>query len=274
MPFLFPGFLKKAVTFSYDDGARQDIRLAECFRRHCLKATFNLNSGYLGATGLLLHEGFELCFDRIRPDEVKDLYRGFEVASHSVTHPDLRGTEDRRIQEEVAADVKALERLSGQSITGFAYPGGLYDDKLIERLAGLGIHYARTIESTGGFSFPDQLLAWHPSCHDADDRALGLVQRLIGEETEECRLLFIWGHSFELDKNDFDRWGHLERLCTLLGGRNDIWYATNGEICRYLKAAQAVKRDSAGRLLNPSVMPVYWKEGEERMVLPGKKSGC
>lgn len=38
----------KAITFSYDDGAVQDIRLIELLNRYGLKATFNLNSGLLG----------------------------------------------------------------------------------------------------------------------------------------------------------------------------------------------------------------------------------
>ena len=35
---------KKALTFSYDDGVTQDIRLIEIFNKYNLKATFNLNS--------------------------------------------------------------------------------------------------------------------------------------------------------------------------------------------------------------------------------------
>ena len=37
----------KAVTFSYDDGVTQDIRLVEILNRYNLKATFNLNSELL-----------------------------------------------------------------------------------------------------------------------------------------------------------------------------------------------------------------------------------
>ena len=37
----YPGGLTKAVTFSYDDGVRQDRRLAELFTRCGMKATFN-----------------------------------------------------------------------------------------------------------------------------------------------------------------------------------------------------------------------------------------
>ena len=39
---------KKAITFSYDDGVTQDIRLIELLNKYNLKCTFNLNSELLG----------------------------------------------------------------------------------------------------------------------------------------------------------------------------------------------------------------------------------
>jgi len=44
---MFNGKLK-AVTFSYDDGVMQDVRLIELLDKYNLKATFNLNSGNFG----------------------------------------------------------------------------------------------------------------------------------------------------------------------------------------------------------------------------------
>ena len=38
----------KALTFSYDDGVTQDVRLAELFHKYGMKATFNINSNRLG----------------------------------------------------------------------------------------------------------------------------------------------------------------------------------------------------------------------------------
>lgn len=35
----------KALTFSFDDGQIQDIRLANLFNKYNLKATFNVSSG-------------------------------------------------------------------------------------------------------------------------------------------------------------------------------------------------------------------------------------
>ena len=48
MEFTYPQGLKKALTFSYDDGREFDRRLVEVFNQHGLKGTFHLNSGTLG----------------------------------------------------------------------------------------------------------------------------------------------------------------------------------------------------------------------------------
>lgn len=45
---LFPGAKAKAFTLSYDDGVRQDIRLAALFRKYNVKGTFNIGYGVLG----------------------------------------------------------------------------------------------------------------------------------------------------------------------------------------------------------------------------------
>ena len=47
----------KAVTFSYDDGVTQDIRMINLLNKYGLKATFNLNSELLGRDGHLIREG-------------------------------------------------------------------------------------------------------------------------------------------------------------------------------------------------------------------------
>ena len=78
MEFTYPQGLKKALTFSYDDGREFDRRLVEIFNQHGLKGTFHLNSGTLG-----LHAPNG---DFVAPGEVKELYQGHEVAVHTVSH--------------------------------------------------------------------------------------------------------------------------------------------------------------------------------------------
>ena len=40
----FPEGKAKAVTFSYDDGVRQDLKFSDVLEKYQIKATFNLNS--------------------------------------------------------------------------------------------------------------------------------------------------------------------------------------------------------------------------------------
>ncbi len=228
----------KILTFSYDDGVRQDIRLCELFKKYGMRATFNLNSGSLGNVGRIKHYGFDVCFDKMRPDEVKDLYKlsdGFEVAAHGVYHKNLPDLSDEEFINEIKEDRITLENLSGQTITGGAYACGRFNEKSGALLEKCGIYYYRTILDTHDFSIPQNFNYWHPTCHDNDDRIFELAEKFIKLDGEKDALFYIWGHSFELDKNDKDRWYNMEKLCNMLSGKNDIVYATNAEAKKLLE---------------------------------------
>ena len=75
---------RKSVTFSYDDGVVQDIRLIELLNRYGLKCTFNLNSALLGKPGLLIRENQRICHYKVHPEDVKYIYEdvaAFEYGS-------------------------------------------------------------------------------------------------------------------------------------------------------------------------------------------------
>ena len=77
----------KAVTFSYDDGVMQDKRLVEIFNKYGMKATFNLNSGMMYNECIWNTNGVDVI--RMSHDECLKTFAGHEVASHTLTHPDL-----------------------------------------------------------------------------------------------------------------------------------------------------------------------------------------
>ena len=79
---MFDGKMK-AVTFSYDDGVTQDQRLISLFNKYGLKATFNLNSGLLGNGGSLVREDVTVAHVKPRPEEIRKIYEGHEIASHT-----------------------------------------------------------------------------------------------------------------------------------------------------------------------------------------------
>lgn len=270
MRFLFPGFRPKALTFSYDDGCCQDRRLTELFRKYGVRATFNLNSGFLGCKGPITHGGFTVPFDRSEPEEIGALYRGFEVASHNATHYNMSKHTPETIREELTADTGTLRRLTEQPVEGFAYPCGGFNHHSHEFLAEAGIRYARTGISTYNFTLPQNFYYWNPTCHDRSPRLAELVRRFTEGAPEEMWLLYIWGHSFELDKDDIDRWDNLESHLQALSGRDDIWYAENIEICDYVTACRAceVWKD---RAYNPTEREIFACRGETRFVLaPGE----
>ena len=61
----------KAITFSYDDGVTQDIRLIELLNKYGLKCTFNLNSELLSKKGMLIREVKRIAHYKIHTDDVK-----------------------------------------------------------------------------------------------------------------------------------------------------------------------------------------------------------
>lgn len=46
---------------------------------------------------------------------------------------------------------------------------------------------------------------------------------------DEHKLLYIWGHSYELD-SEYISWEKFERIIKKLSGKNDIFYGTNSQV--------------------------------------------
>ena len=88
---------KKAITFSFDDGVKQDVRLIEILNKYSLKGTFNLNSELLGNKNTLDCFGKIVSHDKLDPSEVASVYKGHEVAAHTLTHPNLTTLSEQEI---------------------------------------------------------------------------------------------------------------------------------------------------------------------------------
>ena len=104
----------KAITFSYDDGIAQDIRLIELLNKYGLKSTFNLNSAQLGNHTMIVREGKDIHFNKIAKEDIKTVYAGHEIASHTFTHPHLNNLDMGGIAYEVIKDRELLEEKTGK----------------------------------------------------------------------------------------------------------------------------------------------------------------
>ncbi len=223
---------KKAVTFSFDDGVKQDIRLIEIFNKYGLKGTFNLNSGFLGLEGTLDRNGRTVRHDKVEKDRVKEIYKGHEVAVHTLTHPNLTGLEKDEIIRQVEEDRKALSQICGYEVVSMAYPcGGVNNDDRVAEIIreNTGVRFSRGLESTYSFDLQENLMRFKPTVYYIEDCLDKVVDKFLSLEREEPSLLYIWGHSYEMEA-EYISWEKFEEVCKRLSGHGDIFYGTNKEV--------------------------------------------
>lgn len=222
----------KAVTFSYDDGVTQDIRLVEILNRYGLKATFNLNSGLLGKSGSLDILGKKISHNKIQPNEITEIYKGHEIAAHTLTHPDMTEMTADEVIRQVEQDRLNLGELTGVEVVGMAYPGRQpnYNSRIAQIIENsTGVKYARTTICSNDFSPQRDLYEFHPSVFHRDwERLYSLAEKFIELDPTSERIFYIWGHSYEFDIND--EWDKFEEFCKFISNRSDIFYGTNKEI--------------------------------------------
>ena len=223
----------KAVTFSYDDGITQDIRLIELLNKYNLKCTFNLNSELFGKKGILIRNGLRIAHYKFHPEDVKYVYEGHEIAAHTLTHPNLTTCEDAEIIRQVESDRLNLSQMAGYEVVGMAYPGGGVNnnDHVAEVIKNnTGIRYCRTADSNRSFEVQENLFRFHPTSYHLDfDEMIALGAKFIEMKPEKPQIFYIWGHSYEMDYGA-DYWVRLEEFFKLISNQDDIFYGTNKEV--------------------------------------------
>lgn len=263
----FPEGKAKAVTFSYDDGNKSDIRLAETLTKNGLKGTFNINSAFVG-----INE------HKLTVDEIKEyiLDKGHEVALHGATHiAPGRATPLQGIKDTLDCRL-GLEKMFGIIIRGMAYPdsgirtfcNGSSLETVKRYLSDLGVAYSRTLAGDNdSFNMPDSWYEWMPTAHHNNPKIMEWIDKFLAIDVSRLyisswspKLFYIWGHAFEFDGNN--NWELLDSICEKLSGKDDIWYATNIEIYEYAEAYNSLVWSADGRkVYNPSLKTVWFTEG-------------
>lgn len=259
----YPDGKAKAVTFSYDDGViLSDKRLVELFDKYGMKATFNFNCDYVRKVNFT-------------PEEIKEYFlsRGHEIAVHGANHRacgNLRAIEGIR---DVLDCRLELEAKCGTIIRGMAYADsgitqmgnfGNYE-QIKNYLTELDIVYARTLlGDNDSFMLPADFHAWMPSAHHNNPKIMEYIDKFLNLDISPRayharrvpRLLYIWGHSHEFDRDD--NWERIEEICKKLANNDELWYATNMEIYEYVEAYKSLVYSADGHTVyNPTLLTVW-----------------
>ena len=258
----YPGGKAKAVTFSYDDGVKQDKRLVELFNKYGMKSTFNFNSSKFRALNFTKEEIKEYFLDA-----------GHEIADHGAFHRANGNTCTIEGIRDVLDCRLELEEICDRIIRGMAYPDTGITlmtnsdgyDSIKAYLKELDIAYARTLGAdNASFLLPSDFHAWVPSAHHNNPQMMEYIEKFLKIDTSTAtngarrhpRLLYIWGHSYEFDNNN--NWELMEEICKRLSNNDEIWYATNIEIYDYVQAYKSLVYSADGhKIYNPTLMTVW-----------------
>ena len=246
----FPEGRSKALTFSYDDNVRDNVRLVEILNRHGMKGTFNLNSGLYGQNPRYMSA-----------EEMTALFADspHEIALHSATHPFLNQLPTGVAAYEMIKDRESLEKQFNRFVRGMAYPNNSYNDDIVSMLKTSGVVYARTTTSTKRFDIPTDWLRMPATCHHNDPELMELARKFVEKPHKYLpQLFYLWGHSYEFEDNN--NWNVIEEFTEYMSGREDtVWYATNLEIYEYIEDFnRLISRVDGSALYNPTARTLWF----------------
>lgn len=197
--------MRKIFLLSFDDGTVFDRPFVELLNRYRIPCTFNLNSGL---EEFVWYYGDKIPILRQRLAETLELYRGHEVASHTLHHPWLNTLTPPQISREIGEDAARLKALFGLKEIGFGVPFTACGEREI-RLIRKFVRYIRLSAVSDSFALPED--PYHIPIHglykDGDIREK--IARF-ASNTLPVSLFVMAGHSYELEV--LDHWDYMEKL--------------------------------------------------------------
>lgn len=299
----FPGFTKKSLTFTIDDGnIPLDKKFLSIVRPLGILGTFNLCAPV-----------------RTTVEEYRELYCGYEIANHCKHHPKVFSdgqeyvvsndkfdpmesmeeapviykTEDAHLYKMhqsakrqrptgwvIITDCENYLRLSRESrleleeifgkgsIKSFVWPyGEQSNEKLFEELKKEGYNSIRktgAIEDTTAFSLPEDRMRWS---YNATNRTLLSVMEKYEKIEDDGELKFfafgVHSHDFENDNN----WCDLAAFAEKYGNRpDDFYYASVSDIFEYEDAVKALIVTDT-EIINNSDRKIYLSLNGNRVII-------
>ena len=237
------------ITTSWDDGHKLDIKLARLLKKYGIEGTF-----YISPKNREFRKE-----DLLSDEEIIELNKDFEIGAHTMTHPGLTKISRREAFNEIIDSKRYLEKLLGEKIWCFCYPGGKYNEKIMELVSKAGFCYSRTMKkfelhpsknilSSGTtlethrnslLTLPiDSLRILKFSRFNLIESIKNLNWEHLAKKTfdhveEYGGVYHLWGHSWVIEKSN--EWGKIERVLSYISKKTNAKYWTNYDIFKAAK---------------------------------------
>ncbi len=277
----YPGFVQKAVTLSYDDGADSDVTfINDYLNKYGLKATFNIQTNW---------------FDNKNENQINEYisrYDGHEIANHTNSHPEwgsvsTEGTvgsaEETRAEMKIAQDKILLYSKTVPKGGAWSFDGPCsltYYEDALKGLEELGIKYIRRSGGSGRYELPENWLKLKSTCHhDAmasySKDYIDLVPPRSLDTREALKMFYVWGHSWEFVPGNKGKvkWNDLEGLLKPFADKTKYWQATNIDLCEYVQAMDKAEIDTVNcTIFNPTNIDLYFEGAGQKIIVKAGES--
>ncbi len=233
------------VSFSWDDGAIEDLKLMELSLRFNVPAIFFIPAR---------NDERKV----IRGEHIKTLFsNGFEIGSHTFSHSYLTQVSYSEAEQEMNDGKDYLEQILGTELPHFAFPGGKYNKDLV-KLSKKYFRSARTADTGRTLSGSDYLVK--PSFHFFDRGKKSLIfnslkgssrifqlalhnifaadyfnilndiLRTLARREDHTKVI-IWGHSWEIETHQL--WDLLKNLFDIRLSEGGITFTRYSDILTF-----------------------------------------
>ena len=300
----YPGWTRKAITFTIDDGVLDmDRKFMDILGPAGIRGTFNLCSHKLG---------------NMTPEQYREFYKGYEIANHCKYHPYLfmEGT-DYKISTDtfdaktadpeflyptevghlyhvhmpkgwrLIADAEGYVRFVGEchkeleevfgkgSVRSFVWPFDRRPNTVVdEHLSKMGYYGIRRSFLWGeneGFLLPPNWMLWGWT---AGHRNFLEVAEKYEAEADDGNLKFFCLGVHSIDYEREQKWEDLRTFARTYGYRpQDYYYATVGEIYDYQDALKQIIITEDG-VKNPTKLDLYIRIDGENTILKAGEALC
>lgn len=120
---------RRTLAITFDDCYRDNLDAAHVLAAHGLPATFFIPTAFVGTDHVFPWDLSLKRMPNLSWDDVRQMHQlGFEIGSHTVTHPDMGTISADQVRYELVESKAVLEDRLGSRVRWFAYPFGGVDN--------------------------------------------------------------------------------------------------------------------------------------------------